>query len=547
MLNPRVNSYLPSKPIDSIVSVPEESDHSQTVDPGQDNIDEFPRKRIKLENGYIEADGSFTAPHRSSSFHGSTVWDEELKLSVTQVKSTLVVTPSFLLQQWIDETKRHAPGLSFVVYNGYQAMSRGFIASAAREKESKPKRKRGKDIVQPPSTPANSTATETDDLQTKLNSLLPRPHEPEADFFNRWYHEWNSAIANVDIVFITYEVLGEDLVVALPPKERPRRTSTGPPRAKPRSILLMCEFWRVIMDEVQMLGDPKSATKAAQMVATLKRVNSLALSGTPAKRSIHDLRSSLSFIGVDIQSPLWQTLIQPAYRSVFTDLFRRVAVRHTKAQVAHESGIPGQTRQIVPIKMNVVEKQYYWDLLYRNMDALANAKNGYHNTDLLRQFVQALRSVCTHIQTNEHMAGDTRVDRMRMVEDNRRVLDDMDEALGRMQEQAWRDYYQLVQALVTDRVEYAVALHLDRPELYEKCLTVLKQVDRECERELSKLEQRLESLKENHPEGVIDVDEPLVEAVDADEDEVVDPNATEAQKFKRTARQVIRVSRVEVG
>jgi E3 ubiquitin-protein ligase SHPRH len=184
------------------------------------------------------------------------------------------------------------------------------------------------------------------------------------------------------------------------------------------------------MDEVQML-DARSASKAAQMVTSLQRVNSLVLSGTPAKQAVQDLQSALHFVGVNIHHSVWNRFLKPGFRHAFRDLFGEVAIRHTKKMVKNETDIPPQTRTLVPIKMNIVELQYYRDTLYRNIDALAVSKNGYRDTESLRSLVQTLRAVCTHIQTNELENG-VRVERTRMGRENGAVLKDMDQALNTM-------------------------------------------------------------------------------------------------------------------
>jgi E3 ubiquitin-protein ligase SHPRH len=38
----------------------------------------------------------------------------------TPVKATLIISPLQIQQQWVEETRRHAPGLTVFVYNGYR-------------------------------------------------------------------------------------------------------------------------------------------------------------------------------------------------------------------------------------------------------------------------------------------------------------------------------------------------------------------------------------------------------------------------------------------
>ena len=70
--------------------------------------------------------------------------------------------------------------------------------------------------------------------------------------------DWCSYINTFDVCITTYNVLRQDLTVARAPPVRPRRedvTYSNVERA--RSPLVMCEWYRVIMDEVQMVGGGK--------------------------------------------------------------------------------------------------------------------------------------------------------------------------------------------------------------------------------------------------------------------------------------------------
>jgi len=253
------------------------------------------------------------------------------------------------------------------------------------------------------------------------------------------------------------------------------------------------------MDEVQML-DANSSSKAARMVTTLRRINSLVLSGTPAKQDVHDLRSSLTFVGIDISSNVWDKLLRPGYRTAFEALFGQVAIRHTKKMVKDETGIPPQTRTLIPITMNIVELQYYRDTLYRNIDALAASSTGYRDTDVLRGLVQTLRSICTHIQANDHLRlrnDDNRIGRVRLNGEEGGVLRDMDQALGKMQTQAWRDYHHLIYVLQADRIRYALALHSDDKGKYRRSIDMLTRVEKECATNVVKLQDMISQLSEN--------------------------------------------------
>jgi E3 ubiquitin-protein ligase SHPRH len=67
--------------------------------------------------------------------------------------------------------------------------------------------------------------------------------------------DWCSYINTFDICITTYNVLRSDFNVARAPPVRPRREDAKySSLSRPRSPLVMCEWYRVIMDEVQMAG-----------------------------------------------------------------------------------------------------------------------------------------------------------------------------------------------------------------------------------------------------------------------------------------------------
>jgi len=71
--------------------------------------------------------------------------------------------------------------------------------------------------------------------------------------------EWCSYINEYDVCITTYNVLTNDLHVARPPARRPRRDGVSYVNIeRQRSPLVTCEWYRVIMDEVQMVGGGKT-------------------------------------------------------------------------------------------------------------------------------------------------------------------------------------------------------------------------------------------------------------------------------------------------
>ena len=70
---------------------------------------------------------------------------------------------------------------------------------------------------------------------------------------------WCDFINQYDVCIATYSTLQQDLGVARPPIQRPRRQNVKYEIIeRDRSPLVMVEWFRVIMDEVQMVGGGKA-------------------------------------------------------------------------------------------------------------------------------------------------------------------------------------------------------------------------------------------------------------------------------------------------
>ena len=170
------------------------------------------------------------------------------------VQTTLIVTPQSLAQQWADELTAHAPSLKVLVYDGYAkvgvpiserdlAFARAEKARAARRAERRVQRRAGTAT----SSMADSTADTT-----------PAPMDVDADV-DDGLMDWCTHVNTFDVCITTYNVLQHELGVARPPPVRPRRTiATYYNVERSRSPLVMCEWYRVIMDEVQMVGGGKT-------------------------------------------------------------------------------------------------------------------------------------------------------------------------------------------------------------------------------------------------------------------------------------------------
>ncbi len=156
-----------------------------------------------------------------------------------------------------------------------------------------------------------------------------------------------------DIVLTTFADVSNDYVVTKAPMKRSRRKNVVyDVHERPRCALQACEWWRIIMDEVQLVG---AASNTAGTVSRIPRVFSIAMTGTPAKATVADLKMSLDFIRFPIPSKIWTQMQLSYYATSFISVFQECAVRTWKRDVKEESGMTRQQRFLVPIKLTRIE------------------------------------------------------------------------------------------------------------------------------------------------------------------------------------------------
>ncbi|KAH8804632.1 putative SNF2 family helicase/ATPase [Xylogone sp. PMI_703] len=229
------------------------------------------------------------------------VLDPYTEEEVRPTAATLIIAPPSILQQWISELNKHAPGLRIYQYGGIIK-------------------------VREPS----EVAKLVDDL------------------------------ANSDVVVTTYSVIaGEINYTKLNPEKSLRRQSKYP---RPKSPLLQLSWWRVCMDEAQMI---ESGVSNAAMVARLiPRVNAWCITGTPVRKDVNDLLGLLIFLRYApyaITKHTWLSLIQ-SHRVEFQKLFQKIALRHSKQSVKDELRLPAQRRYVITMPFTPIEEQHYQEL-----------------------------------------------------------------------------------------------------------------------------------------------------------------------------------------
>ncbi|XP_068436986.1 E3 ubiquitin-protein ligase SHPRH isoform X2 [Clinocottus analis] len=218
--------------------------------------------------------------------------------------ATLIISPSSICHQWVEEINRHirSSSLRVLVYQGVK--KHGFIQ--------------------------------------------PR------------------MLAEQDVVITTYDVLRSELnYVDIPHSnsEDGRRFRNQKRYMAIPSPLVAVEWWRICLDEAQMVECPTA--KAAEMALRLASVNRWCVSGTPVQRGLEDLYGLVLFLGVD---PYWvkhwwvRLLYRPYRRGNTEPLYSVIAQllwRSAKKDVIDQIQIPPQTEEVHWLHFSPVEGHFY--------------------------------------------------------------------------------------------------------------------------------------------------------------------------------------------
>ncbi|KAI1790830.1 SNF2 family N-terminal domain-containing protein, partial [Ganoderma leucocontextum] len=431
-------------------------------------------------------------------------WDPEAKIDVKEIKTTLIVTPPSLAPQWADELAQHAPSLKVLIYEGWRkvpvpisdrdiaierekrkaAKLKPATKAANRKKAGHPPKASGKSKVK-------ARAKDDEDAMEVDEESAPEEDEDEEIL------DWCAYVNTFDVCITTYNVLQQDLGVARAPPVRPRRAFVQYSSVnRSRSPLVMCEWYRVIMDEVQMVGGGRTE----EMVSLIPRLSSFAVSGTPARSQVADLIHVLKFLRVRAVTDIprtWSRLQLPGYVREFTELFRRYTVRHVltmKKAVKDELTIPPQTRYLVPIELGRVERHFYDQaldaaLLDLGLDArgVAATENWEVDVAKLRHWLRRLRGLCTHPQVGELAVH--AVDKLHKPG----VLKSMSEVLETMRGQNWRNSVEDRREKISGMATLAQLTQQDEDNRnrYRQALDLLVGAEQEADKLITDLQEAL--------------------------------------------------------
>lgn len=258
--------------------------------------------------------------------------------------ATLIITPPSILEQWVSEISTHAPELKVLHYKG----------------------------LPPP------TASKKHHASATVEHLM-----------------------RYDVVLATYNVLSKEIHHATPAPDRSFRH--GKRHERRSSPLVGISWWRVCLDEAQMVES--GVSQAAKVARTIPRCNAWAVSGTPLRKDVQDLRGLLTFLRCDVfaQKAVWTRLDKASFQAVFS----RIALRHTKDKIRDELRLPPQKRVVITVPFTAIEDQHYTDLIRQMCDACwltpeGSPLNEDHDpsdpeiVERMREWLIRLRQTCLH-------------------------------------------------------------------------------------------------------------------------------------------------------
>lgn len=269
-------------------------------------------------------------------------FNTDLQRTVTKIKSTLIVCPESILHQWNDEIELHAPSLTVMIY-------KGLYKSAPKSSLDLAKEMSQHDII------LTSYSTISREIHNALYNPSLRPKRQKKTPI--------AQVNNIDLKFInfedkealeTYKQMNEEIAI---------NQQIFRERDDHSSPLVMVEFWRLILDEVQMVGGTFS--NICKIATRIPRFHSWGVSGTPIKNNIGDLNSLLSFLQIRPfgNHKTWNNLMENP--SDFIKLFSELSLRHTKEMVKDDIHIPPQQKYLLSVPFGPVEQNNYEEL-YKN-------------------------------------------------------------------------------------------------------------------------------------------------------------------------------------
>lgn len=147
-------------------------------------------------------------------------------------------------------------------------------------------------------------------------------------------------------------------------------------------------------------------SQAATVARIIPRCNAWAVSGTPLRKDIQDLRGLLIFLRCDAfanSKVVWNRLDKASFKAIFNQL----ALRHTKVKIREELRLPPQKRVVITVPFTAIEEQHYTELVRQMCDScwltpegnpIEEDRDTSHPEviERMREWLVRLRQTCLH-------------------------------------------------------------------------------------------------------------------------------------------------------
>lgn len=327
-------------------------------------------------------------------------FNEESDIRICKkAKTTLIAAPESIIRQWYTEISLMCPYLLVTIYRGlnqypelknipkytaeflqrydvvlmnYSVMSRELdfaVYSSQRASTRDGRKRRGNEVE----STSNDTSKESVDVS-----------QFQAHF---------DAPVSLDLEEITYNKKKYDRANLEELGATARKEFPG---AVPHTLfydspLMMCQWWRVVLDEVQMVA--AGASRAFKTASMIPRIHSWGVSGTPVR-----LNSVLEFLQVSpfyypTSAFCWKKLNNEENNSDFVKLWQMTALRHTKAMVHNDINLPPQHRILLSLPFTELEQDAYTQLFASTLASI-----GLHKDEIPKD-IELTSTQCQHLRS----------------------------------------------------------------------------------------------------------------------------------------------------
>ncbi|KAK9805418.1 hypothetical protein WJX73_003162 [Symbiochloris irregularis] len=329
------------------------------------------------------------------------------------IKTTLIIVPAGLRQQWADEIKAHLQE-DAMTWDVLPALDSAMLGKAG---------------------PSGGRDAKTGRSQRRTTTKQREEESDDQDVVPI-ICENGTPMHTCDVVLATYEQLQKELI-----------------SAGEKSPLLQFGFWRLVLDEAQTVASTHTA--AAESVSTLWRRYAWICTGTPMSSKTRDLGGLLKFLAYKpfCHEREWDVIVRlmPGWVGAIRQILHRVMLSRSHADVAEEAALPPCIHENRWLQFSPSQQRSYNAMLADAWKAIA-ARNHYpyyrYQAFNPMRYFTTLRQMCcdpSEVKQDDSLMGPS--EHLSMTD-----------LLERLTLKSFREYDSVAQRLVTTRMVLAAVL-----------------------------------------------------------------------------------------